>query len=403
MFNRRETTTLILMGFVHFCLIVDFMIIMPMGPQLMRIHEMAAQQFSYLVSVFTLSAGLAGILAAFFVDRFDRKRAMLFVLSGFFIGNLATAWAQSFETLMLARALTGAFVGVIGSLMLAIVSDAVSLERRATAIGLVMSAFAFASIMGVPLCLYLSNQMGWSAPFIFIAVLSAFLISAIYFYLPAMDSHLSSSSQVQGRQKFLYLVTEKNRKKALLFITFLILGHFSINPFLFPSIVANAGITESKLPVVYFFAGLGSIVASILFGRWADNSGRRRVFTWALVASLVPIFLVTHFFPSSLLFVTLFVTAFFTLMGGRTTPAMTIVTSTTDPDLRSSFLSLVSSIQHLAAAVASILSGAIVVKNDQGQLLNFSKVGLLAIGFSLVALYFGRQIQANEPDLKSGP
>jgi predicted MFS family arabinose efflux permease len=398
MFNRRELTVLALMCLVHFCLIVDFMVVMPMGPQLMRIYQIDASQFGYLVSIFTLCAGLTGIVGSFWIDRFDRKNILLAIFFCFLMSNLASAFARSFQEFLVARGLTGAFVGVIGSLMLSIVSDLIPIEKRSTAIGIVMSAFAFAAILGVPLCLYLASLFSWQAPFLFLSLFSLLVWIAILVLLPNMNAHLSELpvSFQTSVNNLKNIIGDPSRSRALLFMIFLILGHFSVVSFLFPSIVANSGINETKLPIVYLCGGLGSIMASVMFGRWADRYGRRKVFTIALICSLLPIILVTHLFSQSIFPTIIFVSSFFILMGGRMTPAMTIITSSSHPSTRGSFMSLVSSTQHLAAALASILASQIVVKTADGKISNFFQVGWMAVVFSLIALYLGLKIRSVE-------
>ncbi len=400
MFSRAEKQILALMSAVQFCLIVDFMMVMPLGPQLMRLFEISAKQFGALVSAYTFGAGLMGVVASFFLDRYDRKRALLVFFSGFALGNLACAASNSFWILLVSRFITGTFGGVVGSLLYSIVSDSIDIGRRASALGVVMSSFALASILGVPLCLVLSNKMGWHAPFIALSVFSWIVVVSLSSWLPPITKHLLDAERgsVAVFERFKDLVLDKNRAMALVFMVFLILGHFTINPFLFPSIVSNAGIHESGLPVVYLVGGLGSIVAAIFFGKLSDRFGKKKIFAVSAVLSLGAIYGVTRLESASLFTVTLAVTAFFVLMGGRLTPAMTLVTATCMPKNRGSFLSLVGSVQQLSAALAAFIAGWIVTKGTDGRLDHFPSVGWIAIAFSLVALVLSRGITPSEGD-----
>ncbi|MBI3554683.1 MAG: MFS transporter, partial [Deltaproteobacteria bacterium] len=269
-------------------------------------------------------------------------------------------------------------------------------ERRASALGIVMSAFALASIVGVPLCLFLSVRFGWHASFYFLAAVTLLVSAALYAWLPALNQHLSAARGASGAAQtlgqFKALVLHPSRAVALLFMSFLILGHFSIIPFLFPSVVANAGIAEARLPVIYLVGGFASIVSTILFGKAADRYGKRTVFAVALLASLVPIYLVTHLVPMSLGSAVFCVTSFFVLMGGRLTPATALVTAMVLPQNRGGFLSLIGSVQQLSAALAAFLAGLLVTRATDGTLSNFAQVGFMAMAFSLVALLLSRLI-----------
>jgi MFS transporter, DHA1 family, inner membrane transport protein len=382
------------MCLVHFCLIVDFMIVMPIGPTLMRSFNIGPKEFSQMIMAFTLCAGLSGILGSLFLDRFERRSCMIWSLAAFLATNLVTAFSETHLQFIVARALTGATVGIAGSLIMTIVSDTIQIEKRATAIGYVMSAFALASILGVPLGLVLANRLTWQSPFVAIAALCGLSIFLSYRWIPKMGQHLPTNSSTISQ--FVDLVANSNRLRALAFMVFLILGHFSINPFLFPSVVANCGVSEQQLPVVYLFAGIGSIVASISFGRWSDRFGRSRVFITALLLSVAPILLVTHVFPKQLVLVTVFISSFFILMGGRLTPAMTMITATVKQEMRARFLSLISSIQHLAAALGAFVAGQVVEKSSSGIITNFSKVGYFAVFCSLIALYISRNVNSSE-------
>ena len=385
------------MSAVHFCLIVDFMVVMPQGPQLMRSLEISAKSFGLLVSAYTFGAGVMSLFASFFIDRYDRKHALLVAFFAFALCNLGCAVSDSYQSLFIARCITGAFGGVVGTLIFSIVSDAIDVKRRASALGIVMAAFALASIVGVPLCLVLSNRYGWHASFYFLASVTLLISAVLWAKLPALNQHLAGGApggvaKSKAFKQFSGLVMHPSRALALVFMSFLILGHFSVIPFLFPSVVANAHVTEAQLPVIYLVGGFSSIVSTILFGKAADRYGKGVVFALALLGSLPAIYLVTHLVPMPLVYVVLSVTSFFVLMGGRLTPATALVTATVLPQNRGGFLSLIGSVQQLSAALAAFLAGLIVTKSGDGALIGFAYVGFMAIAFSLLALVLSRFI-----------
>lgn len=375
-----------LMAAIQFSHIVDFMILMPLGPQLMRMFNITPQAFGLLVSSYTFAAGISGFLASFFVDRFDRKSCLLFFYIGFAVSTLACAWAPSYEYLLIARCLAGMFGGVLGSLVLSIVSDAISYERRGSAMGIVMGSFSVASVMGVPFSLYLANKYSWHAPFIFLGLISFPVILLAMKYIPSMNAHVRKGGGHSPWDSIAHILRTPNQQLALVFMFCLVLGQFSVIPFLSPSFVANAGLREDQLPLIYLFGGLCSMVASPTVGRLADRFGKKKVFSASVLLSMIPLWVITHLHQQPVWLVLVVSSSFFIVMSGRMVPAMAMISSTATPEYRGSFMSISSAVQQLSAAIASWVAGVIIVGGEGGQLLNFEIVGYIAIGFSVCAL-----------------
>ncbi|OQW48183.1 MAG: hypothetical protein A4S09_13825 [Proteobacteria bacterium SG_bin7] len=378
MFDRKEIRLLTLLTLVHFGLIVDFMIVMPLGPQLMRIFGIEPHQFSWLVSGYTLSAGTMGIIASLFLDFVNKRRALIFFLLGFAVSNFVCGIIRNFEMLVFARCLMGLFGGVVGSLIFSITSDRFEVERRSSAFGIVMTAHALAAILGLPICLFLATKFSWQTPFLLLATFSLIMVLVITRFLPEVFETVS-----QSKVKLPSLT--RNQIFALLFMSLLVLGHFSINPFLFPSVIANAKVDESQLPTIYLVCGVVSIVASILFGWLSDRYGKKKIFTLALLLSIIPIYFVTNMKVLPFTLILTFVSLFFIVMTARMIPAMSLVTTLVSLEGRTSFLSLIASVQQLSAALAAYLSGLLVTKSASGHLLGFEKVGYIAVLFSATA------------------
>lgn len=401
-FSRSEWVLLCLMAAIQFSHIVDFMIMMPLGPQLMRLFQIDPQQFGLLVSSYTFAAGISGFAASFFIDRYDRKSSLLFFYIGFAVGTIACALAPTFSLLLLCRSLTGFFGGVLGSLVLSIVSDAIPYNRRGAAMGIVMGSFSIASVFGVPFSLYLANLTSWHAPFMFLGVVSFIVIGLVVSFMQPMKKHLRSKSE---RHPPLAAITHifktKNQLFALLFMFCLILGQFSIIPLLSASYVSNAGLTEAQLPLTYMFGGLCTIVASPLVGRLADRFGKRKIFLIAVATSILPIYVITNLGQNPLWFVLFISSCFFVMMSGRMVPAMAMISATATPAYRGSFMSISSSVQQLSAALASYLSGVIVVQSTTGELLRYEYVGYIAIGFSCLAFLVAFKVHGEEKGAQS--
>jgi predicted MFS family arabinose efflux permease len=391
-----ERVLLLLLATVQFTHIMDFMVMMPLGPQLMRIFVIEPHQFSLLVASYTFSAGIAGLIGAFWVDRFDRKQALLFCYAGFILGTLACALAPTYHTLLMARVLSGAFGGVSGAIVLTVVGDVVPLERRAGAMGIVMASFAFAAVAGVPVGLWLAALWSWHAPFIIIVVVGCILWVTCLLYFPSLRSHLAAVGQgrAQAIAGLRELLTSRNTLTAMLFMTLLVLGHFMIIPFLSPSLVSNVGLQEHELSWVYLVGGAASLVTSPVVGRLADKHGRLRMFMVTIAGAVVPIYFITNQGVTPLFFVLLLAALFFIFAGGRFVPGQAIITSAVPARLRGSFMSLNSSVRDLAAGGASLLGGHIIARDAlTGKILHFPTLGWIAIGASLLSVFVASRVK----------
>lgn len=295
-FSRDEKVLLALMASINFTHIVDFMILMPLGPVLTRLFGLSVQEFGFLVSVYSLSAAASGILGMVFLDRFDRKQSLLFYYAGFAISTVACALAPTFAILLLARAFAGAFGGMLSSLVMAIISDAIAYNRRGTAMGVVMGSFSLASILGVPFSLLLANHFGWQAPFYFLGFASLLVWLLVFTWMQPMGAHLTGI-----RHSALDVVRRVSQNPpqlwALLFICTVLFGQFTVIPFISQSYVLNAGLPEEHLFYIYFFGGLCSIIGSPLAGRLADRYTKHKVFMVSALISIVPLYLITHLTP----------------------------------------------------------------------------------------------------------
>ncbi|WP_413293684.1 MFS transporter [Bdellovibrio sp. HCB185ZH] len=402
MFSKKEKILLGILASVQFSSIVDFMIMMPLGPQLMRLFGITPHQFGLLVSSYSFCAGLSGFTASFFMDKFDRKNLLLFFFVGFSVGTVACALSPTYELLLLARGLTGVFGGVLSSLVLSIVSDAISYERRGSAMGVIMTSFSVASIFGVPFSLFLANEYSWHAPFLFLGIASLFLCVVAYFGVPSVRSHLEHPREKEAvYQGLVRIFKNRNQVRALIFMAAVIFGHFAIVPYLSPSMVSNAGLTEAQLPLIYMIGGLFTIFTSPAIGRMSDRYGKHKVFLYGAGLCTLPIFAITNLGPNPAWIVLAITSVFFVVSGGRMIPATALVSGTASPQNRGSFMSIVSCVQQLSSAAASYLAGIIIVKSSAGRLENYEIVGYMSIAVTLLAIYLSRRIQATEGPTKT--
>ncbi len=388
----RERSLLLTLAAVQFTHVVDFMIMMPLGPQFMRVFAIDPQRFGLMVSAYTLAAAASGFLAAFWVDRFDRKHALLGLYGGFIVSTALCGIAPTYALLLAARIVAGAFGGVLGGLVFAIVADLVPYARRASATAIVAAAFSLSSVAGVPLSIWFAAHYSWRAPFLALAVVSVVVAIAAMRLIPSLSAHV-----VPGRRRPLeqlrLIFGEPNHRRAFALVIFLFGSVFAIVPFFAAYTVVNVGISETDVALIYFAGGAMTLVTAQIIGRLADRHGKRRTFTILALASIVPITLVTHLPPLPLPWVVAVAVLFFVLVPGRFGPAMALVTGSVLPRLRGSFMSFNASIQQLASGVASLAAGFIVGRTPDGALTNFGVVGWVSVGCTLACLWLVRRIR----------
>ncbi|MDP4826078.1 MAG: MFS transporter [Flavobacteriales bacterium] len=401
---KNETLLLFILAAVQFTNIVDFMIMMPMGDILQRALEITPFKFSALVSAYPVAAFVSSLFGVFFLDKFDRKKALLFAYSGFILGTLSSAVVPNtaspevnYSLFIGTRLLTGLFGGILGALVMSIVGDVIPLERRGRAMGLVATAFSLAAILGVPLGLALVNAFdgNWHIPFYMVSSLGTVVIPLIIFGVPSIREHLDR--QIQKPHPFETIrvaAKSKNQQLALLFVLMLVIGHFSIIPFITPYMINNVGLTQDQIPFIYLIGGACTVISSPLIGRMVDRFGRKRMFTIMASISMVPVLLITNLWPVSLWVVFTITGSFFIAVSGRMIPANTLITAVVRPENRGGFMSLNSSFTSLATGIASMIGGSIVVQAGPGEPLEgYMWVGVIGVGFTMVTVVLARWLK----------
>jgi DHA1 family inner membrane transport protein len=389
-----ERLVLLVLAAIQFTHIMDFMVMMPLAPQLMRELELGAGQFSALVAAYSIAAGVVGLLSAPFVDRFDRRTLLLWVYAGFTLATLFCGLAPNAEVLLIARAIGGAFGGVSGALCLAIVSDIIPPERRAAGIGIVMTAFAAAAALGVPIGLQLAHLWGWRMPFLIVAGVGAIVWCLLYRVVPPVRGHLQHGEE-KG-QAFRELLRDANAGRGILFMAVMVLGHFSIIPLLSPHLVGDLALPERYLSVVYFIGGIMSVLTAPRVGRLADKHGRQRVFTYMVLAASLVVLIIANAGPLPVWATLVLAAFFFTFASGRFVPGQAIVTLAVPSSRRGAFLSLTSCSRDLASGISSTLGGWIVVKQPDGHLEHFNVLGWIAVGAGLLSILLARSVRVND-------
>ncbi len=390
--ERQEMILLYALSAMQFTHILDFMIVMPLGPRLMDIFKISPSQFGLIVSTYTFSAGFFGLVAAWFLDRFDRKQALLWLYGGFGLGTVACALAPTFHFLVAARFLAGGFGGVASAVILAVIGDAIPPMRRGAAMGTIFSSFSLASVAGVPAGLFLANHLGWHAPFFLLGGLSVVILILAAMILPSMRGHMS-----QGKTKpwleMKIILSKSNHWRGFGLTIFMTMAGFMLIPYISPFLVSNCGLTNDQLPLIYLCGGGATFFSMRWLGRLADRIGLLKIFTATSILAILPILALTNL-PKVPLWTALTVTTgFMVLASGRFIPGMAMVTNSVEGRYRGAFMSINSAMQQFASGLASVISAAIIARSTDGHLQHYFWIGLLGACSILVSLYLAKDLK----------
>ena len=390
---RRERWLLLTLAGIQFTHILDFMIMMPLGPQFTALFGISNAQFGLLVSAYTLSAGFSGLMAATYIDRFSRKQLLLGMYTLFGLATLACALAPDYVWLMVARVAAGLFGGVLSALSQTIVADVIPFERRGRAMSVVMTSFSVSTVAGVPLGLFLAAHFNWHAPFVGIAVLVGLLALGAWQTLPRLDAHLHHPERVSVWRGIGQVVAETNHLKAFAVSGLMMFAAFSVIPYITIYLQSNAGMQASEVPWIYLCGGVATLLSARVFGRLTDQVGKVKMFQRLALAVTVPLMATTLSQGLPLWGLLVISTLLFTVMSGRMIPGMAMISSAVEPRLRGTFMTLNSAVQSASMGLAALVAGLIIGRDAQGQLTLYWVAGLLGVLASVLSVWLAGHLR----------
>lgn len=398
----NERLLIALLTAINFTQMCDFVVMMPLGPQLTKAFAIAPSQFAVAVSAYTFSSAVAAVLGAFLIDRFERKRALIAVYVGFIIATIACALAPDFPVLVLARCAAGAFGGLLGALIMAIIADVVPYARRGAAMGVVMSAFALASVVGVPFGVWIAGWMGWHATFFTIVAVATATLAAVALTMTRLTGHLVAERR-PAQAAVVAVLRAPRAWLAFAFTASVVCAGFLVIPFIAIYLARNLGVSDTELGFVYLCGGALALITSPLIGRLADRYGKHRVFTIVAVIAMGPTLALTHLPPLTLPAILAVTTAFIVCGSGRFVPAMALISATVPPQLRGTFMSLNSAIQAAASGAAVVVAGLVIGPTGaQAPLQHYGTLGWMSCAAALLALILVRRLE-HAPDGTAAP
>jgi predicted MFS family arabinose efflux permease len=389
-FSCYQKIVVAMLAFLQFAVILDFMIMSPLGALIMPALAIGPKEFGLVVSAYAFSAGISGLLTAGFADRYDRKKLLLFFYTGFILGTVWCGLAQSFESLVLARVVTGLFGGVIGSIVLAISTDLFAPAMRGRVMGLIQTAFAASQVLGIPLSIYLSNHWNWHVPFLALAAFGLLGGLVVAWKMEPVNAHLGKPQEHSPWAHLYNTVKVPHHLLAFATTALLTTGGFMLMPFSSAYIVNNLGIDMAHLPTVYLVTGICTIFAGPMIGRITDKQGKFPVFLFGTIVSMVTVVIYTHLGKIPLVALVVLNAVMFVGIFSRMIPFQALAASIPPPTQRGAFNAISASLQQLAGGVASVVAGHIVSQGADGRLEHFDVIGYVMVATSLGSLVLVR-------------
>lgn len=387
-FTGYQKFAVFILAITQFTVILDFMVMSPLGDILMKSLDLKPTRFGLVVSAYAFSAGISGLLTAGFADKFDRKKLLLFFYIGFIGGTILCGLVNSYPLLVAARIVTGLFGGVIGSISMAIVADLFSLQQRGRVMGFLQMGFGASQILGIPIGLYLANAWGWHAPFLWVAAMAAIIAAFIALKLKPINEHLSLQQDKSAFIHLLHTIRKKEYRIGFTATALLSIGGFMMMPFGSAFAINNLKITQEELPIIFMIAGLSTLVIMPVIGKLSDKIDKFRIFAYASVWTIVTVGIYTNLGQTPLWLVVVFNVLMMMGVMSRMVPSTALVTSIPGMQDRGAFMSINSSLQQIAGGIAAAFAGTIVVQKDKfSPLEHYDTLGYIIIVISFITIF----------------
>ncbi len=395
-FTPYQKIVLLILALLQFTVVLDFMIIAPIGDVLMKTLNISTQQFGLVVSSYAFSAAISGILIAGFADKYDRKKLLLFFFAGFIVATLLCGLSSTYTEILLSRIVTGIFAGVTSSAILTIISDLFAAKMRGRAMSGVQMGFAVSQILGVPAGIFITNKLGWNSTFIAIVLLATLIFVTIVFILKPINDHLHNQ---RDKSPFLHLwhtINNKQYQTGFMAVTFLTIGGFMVMPFSAIFLINNVHVTNEQLPFVFLSTGLSSLILMPIIGKLSDKYDRYRIFVFGSVAATVMVMLYTHLSVTPLWLVIIINMLVFAAIMCRMSPAMALNTMVPKLEDRGAYMSVSASLQQTAGGLGSVIAGMIVYQSSKtSPLENFDILGYVVVAVFILCAYLVRRVSSS--------
>lgn len=386
-FTAYQILVIFLLAITQFTVVLDFMVMSPLGDMLMKSMNLKTSQFGLAVSAYAFSAGISGLLTAGFADKFDRKKLLLFFYIGFIMGTLFCGLAHNYFFLITARIITGLFGGVIGSISMAIVADLFPIQKRGRVMGFMQMGFGASQVLGIPISLYLANAWGWQMPFLMIVALASVVWIIVLIKLKPVTKHLTEKTERNAIMHLWNTVSQKHYRIGFLSTAILSIGGFMMMPWSSAFAINNLKITQHQLPIIFMVSGVSSLITMPIIGRLSDTKDKFQIFLIASLMMIVMVLIYTNLTPVPFALIILMNIFFMVSMMSRMVPAMALTSGLPKMQDRGAFMSVNASLQQIAGGVAAAVGGLIVVQKDKySPLEHYNTLGIVISVLSLISI-----------------
>lgn len=386
-FTSYQKLVIFILAITQFTVILDFMVMSPLGDMLMKSLSMAPSKFGIAVSAYAFSAGASGLLTAGFADKFDRKKLLVFFYTGFILGTFFCGFSTSYPMLVAARVITGLFGGVIGSISMAIVTDLFDIHHRGRVMGFVQMGLGVSQVMGIPISIFIANHLGWQAPFIMVAILAVAVLLLIVIKCQPVTSHLALQQDKSPLMHLWHTLAKRDYRIGFLAMALLSIGGFMMMPFGSAFAINNLRISPDQLPFLFMASGVGSFAIMPLVGKLSDKVDKFAIFTVATIWMSIIVIIYTHLSVTPLWLAISLNLCMIVGIFGRFIPAGALTTSIPIMQDRGAFMAINASLQQIAGGLAAAFAGKIVTQPTKtSPLEHYGTLGYVMVAISLACI-----------------
>lgn len=387
-FTPYQKLALILLALTQFTVVLDFMVMSPLGDMLMKSMSLTTKQFGIAVSCYAFSAGTSGILTAGFADKFDRKKLLLFFYLGFIAGTMFCGMAPNYTMLVAARIITGIFGGVIGSISMAIIADIFPIQERGRAMGMMQMGFGVAQVLGIPFSLYVADLWGWQSPFYMIVALALVVFTIAMIKMQPVTEHLKHQNDKNPLLHLWHTVQKKEYRIGFTAMAILAIGGFMMMPWGSAFAINNLQISNKQLSVVFMVAGISTLIIMPIVGKLSDKIDKFKIFAFASVWMIAMVMIYTRLTPVPFALVLCMNVFFMIGIMGRMVPAMALNTSLPQMQDRGAFMSISTSLQQISGGIGAVISGMIVTQQTKtSPLEHYDTLGIVVSALTVIAIW----------------
>jgi predicted MFS family arabinose efflux permease len=392
-FTPYQKLVILILALLQFVIILDFMIIAPIGDLLIKTLDINTDQFGLIVSSYAFSAAISGIAIAGFADKFDRKKMLLFVLTGFILGTWCCGISDTYIEMLMSRIITGIFAGITSSTLMTIVADIFVANMRGRVMGVIQMGFGLSQILGIPFGIFIAAHWHWHNTFMFIVLVTIVIALLVAYIFKPINAHLETQQKKNAFAHLLETLKNQHYRVGFFATAFLSIGGFMLMPFSSIFLVNNVGITNQQLSIIFLCTGLSSLVAMPIIGKLSDKYDRFRMYAIATLLASAGAIIYTNLSVVPLVVMVFINMIFFAIIMSRMTPAMALNSMMPKPEDRGAYMSISSSLQQTAGGVGSIIAGMVVIQQSESSPLeHYDILGYITVSIFLISIYLVRRV-----------